>query len=102
MSLISDALGRLAGLLLRVALTLAGLVFAASLLVAGAIVMLFLLLRALLTGRKPAAMAAWQHYRQAADQARQAPAFRSRHAARTGPGSEPDVVDVQARDVPRD
>lgn len=101
MSLISDLLGRFAGLLLRMALVLAGLVFAASLLVAGAIVMLFLLLRALLTGRKPAAMAAWQHYRQAAAQARQAPSFRSRHAAHRR-DTEADVVDVQARDIPRD
>lgn len=98
MSLISDILGRLAGLLLRVALALAGALFAASLLAAGLLVMLFLLLRALLTGRKPAAMTAWQHYRQAARQARQAPA--AFHPRR--PGGDADVVDVQARDIPRD
>lgn len=97
MSLISDILGRLAGLLLRLALALAGALFAASLLAAGLLVMLFLLLRALLTGRKPAAMAAWQHYRQAARQARQAPAFHPRR-----PDRDADVVDVQARDIPRD
>lgn len=103
MSLISDFLGRLASLLLRLALALAGALFALSLLVAGVIVMLFLLLRALLTGRKPAAMAAWQHYRQAA---RQAQSFRSRFAVRPGRpgahGAKADVVDVQARDLPRD
>ena len=88
-----DLLRRLASLALRLALALAAAVFAASLLLAVLLLLALGTLRALLTGRKPAASVLWGRYR----------AFQARgawpgHPAAPGAG-RPDVVDVEAREV---
>ncbi len=101
MSLIADFIGRVASALLRLAFALAAAVFAVSLLLAGLVAVVFMLLRAVLTGRKPAPVVVWQRYRAAS----KASADRWTHragasAARSGARSAPaEVVDVQARDV---
>lgn len=98
MSLISDFAGRAIALLLRLVLALAAAVFAISLLLAGLVAVVFMLLRALLTGRKPAPVMVWQRYRQAS-----ASRWTRRSSAegRDGPrAAVADVVDVEARDIP--
>jgi hypothetical protein len=99
MSLISDFIGRAISLLLRLALALAAAVVAISLLLAGMVAVVFMLLRALLTGRKPAPVMVWQRYRQAS-----ASRWTQRAASEGGHGrpraAVADVVDVEARDIP--
>lgn len=73
--------------MLRAVAVLAGLLFAASLLVAGAVVALALVLRALLTGRRPAGVQ-WRMSR-----------GRFGHGARDARTPPGEVVDVEARDV---
>ena len=99
MALISDFFGGVALLVLRLLFALAAAVFAVSLLLAGLLTVVFVLLRALLTGRKPAAFVVWQRFRQAASWT---PRTRP-GAAPSGPGARvvpaDDVVDVPSRDV---
>lgn len=107
MALISDFLGSLMALLLRLSFALAAVVFAVSLLLAGLVAVAFMLLRALLTGQKPAPVVLWQRYR-AASQASAArwtrrPGGRSPGNPPSQPGVRPlpaDVVDVPSRDIP--
>ena len=99
MSVIADFAGQIVNLALRLVFGLFALVFALSLLVAGLIAVFFMLLRALLTGQRPAPVMVWQRYR-AASQAsaerwtRRAPGAQER--LRPAPG---DVTDVVAKDV---
>ena len=103
MSLIFDLVGRIVSLVLRLVFGLAAAVFALSLLFAGLLAVVFMLLRALLTGRKPAPVMVWQRYRQASQ------ASRARWTNRAAPAAAPsakglrpapaDVVDVTPRDV---
>jgi hypothetical protein len=65
MSLITDFVGRIVALALRLVFGLAAAVFALSLLFAGLLAVVFMVLRALLTGRKPAPVMVWQRYREA-------------------------------------
>ncbi len=104
MSLISDFIGRVVSLALRLVFGLAAAVFAVSLLFAGLVAVVFMLLRALLTGRKPAPVMVWQRYREAskASSARwtnraTSPATPAARGARPTPA---DVVDVTPRDIP--
>ena len=87
MNLISDLIGGIFSLVLRIVLALAAAVFAVS-----------LLLRGLITGQKAAPTMVWQQYRQAS-QAR----WTQRPATPAKPGqrqADPaDVVDVTPRDV---
>jgi len=103
MSLITDFVGRIVALALRLVFGLAAAVFALSLLLAGLLAVVFMLLRALLTGRKPAPVMVWQRYREAskASSAR----WTNRVPPTAGPvarGVRPepaDVVDVTPRDI---
>jgi hypothetical protein len=103
MSLISDFIGRIASFALRLVFGLAAAVFALSLLFAGLLAVAFMLLRALLTGRKPAPVMVWQRYREAsrASSARWTDrATPSDTLAQKGVRTVPeDVVDVIPRDV---
>ena len=100
MSLIADFANQIVSLVLRLVFGLFALVFALSLLVAGLIAVFFMLLRARLTGRRPAPIVAWQRYR-AASQAsaerwtRRAPGAPDRRAQ----PADDDVTDVTPRDV---
>ncbi len=83
--------GRAAGWLLRLVLGVAGAVLAVSLLVAGVLVALFVVVRALLTGRKPAFIVAFNQFRRSPLDARRpwaAPGVKSG-----------EVVDVEAREL---
>lgn len=104
MSLISDFIVRIASFALRLVFGLAAAVFAVSLLVAGLVAVVFMLLRALLTGHKPAPVMVWQRYREAsrASSARWTDrATPSATPAARGVRSTPaDVVDVTPRDIP--
>ena len=99
MSLISDLIGGVVSLALRIVLALAAAIFAVSLLLAGLFVVAFLLLRGLITGRKAAPTMVWQQYRQAS-QARwtQRPGSPARPGQRTADPA--DIVDVTPRDLP--
>jgi hypothetical protein len=107
MASISDFLGSLIALLLRLIFALAAVVLAVSLLLAGLVAVAFMLLRALLTGQRPAPVVLWQRYRAAS----QASAARwTRRPGSSTPGNRPpqpgmrplpaDVVDVPSRDIP--
>lgn len=107
MASISDFLGSLIALLLRLIFALAAVVLAVSLLLAGLVAVAFMLLRALLTGQRPAPVVLWQRYRAAS----QASAARwTRRPGSNTPGNRPpqpgmrplpaDVVDVPSRDIP--
>ena len=99
MSVIADFAGQIVILALRLVFGLFALVFALSLLVAGLIAVLFMLLRSLLTGQRPAPVMVWRRYR-AASQAsaerwtRRAPGAQERLRPAAG-----DVTDVVAKDV---
>jgi len=97
-----DLVGRAASMLLRLMLTLAVVVFTVSLLLAVALLVLFGLLWSLLTGRKPAPLALWQRYREAAPRPRWTRPTGTRGAAVRPARVLADVVDVQARDVTPD
>jgi hypothetical protein len=102
MSLISDFIGSLVSLALRLVFGLAAAVFALSLLFAGLLAVVFMLLRALITGRKPAPFMVWQRYRDAS----RASSARWTGRAATDPAAKgvravpADVVDVIPRDIP--
>jgi uncharacterized membrane protein len=102
MILMSTLLQRTLSLLLRFLLAALAAVFALSLLAAGVVVALFVVLRALLTGRRPALWETWRVVR--SRQGRWRPtAAADGAAARTGvrrPAAD-DVTDVEARDIPR-
>lgn len=93
MSLIAEVLARVTGWALRVVLLAAAAVFTLSLLVAGLLVATFLLLRALLTGRRPEAARVWGRFR--------AVHTRTPWSRPTGARgrSSAQVVDVEAREV---
>jgi len=93
-------LSRIIGFALKVVLGLFAALFAISLLVAGLIVFVVLLLKSLITGRRPAASMAFGRFQQFSSQNGW-----SGRAAREGaskPNSKPgagDVVDVEVREV---
>ena len=100
MSLIAEVASQIVSLAVRLVFGLFALIFAASLLVAGLIVVLFMVLRALLTGRKPAPVMVWQRYRAASQASAQRWTGRAPDAA--GRATRPladDVTDVTPRDV---
>lgn len=94
-----NALFDLVASLLRGVVKLVLLVFAAvfalSVLFAGIVVVAVLVLRALLTGRKPAVFTTFTRFNQAAQQFR--PGFRPGGGAATS--AHADVVDVEAHEV---
>ncbi len=104
MALITDFVGRIVALALRLVFGLAAVVFALSLLFAGLLAVVFMVLRALLTGRRPAPIMVWQRYREAsrASSARwtSRAATAAEPAAKGGRAVPADVVDVIPRDIP--
>ena len=85
-------------LALKLVLFAAALIFALSLLCVALLSLAYVLLKALLTGRKPAFVTTFQHFNQARQQFK-----RGGWATRSGPGfarsASDDVVDVQAHEV---
>lgn len=75
-------------------------VFALSVLCAGLLVVAFMVVRFLLTGRKPAVVTTFTRFNQAAQQFRPGfrPGFAPGSAAAAHPGSA-DIVDVEAHEV---
>ncbi len=98
MTLLFDLIGQVAALLLRLMFTLVAAAFALGVLLIGLVVVLFMLLRALLTGRKPMPFMVWQRYREAsrASRARWTNRARSPWAQ---PAADDDVTDVDASPV---
>jgi len=96
MNSLTDFLGRVLSVALKLALGLAGLVFLLSLLLASLVVVLGLSIWALLTGRKPAPVMVFERFRQTSQ--------RYAHGAWVRPSGSGaprgDVVDVQAHEVP--
>lgn len=95
MSSLADLPGRVAGFLLRLVWLAAAAVFTLSLLVAAFIVMVVVVLRALLTGRRPAPAAVWTRFRDARARAPW-PGHGPGFCGAPKPG---DVVDVEVREV---
>lgn len=85
----------LRGVVKLVLLVLAA-VFALSVLCAGLLVVVVMVLRFLLTGRKPAVVTTFTRFNQAAQQFR--PGFRSGESSVARPNSA-DIVDVEAHEV---
>jgi len=100
MNTLSDSLGHLFRLVVRLVLVAAGAVFFFSLLLAGVLAALGLTLWSLLRGRRPVLADLWQVQRTMRARAR-ARGFgdwpRSRHTA--APTAPEDIVEVQAREV---
>ena len=102
MSTLFELIARLIALLLRLSFYALAAVAAFGILLVGVLTLVWVVLRALLTGRKPMPWLIWQQYRSAAGQTR------SRWQARAGQGTEgrpratgaDDVVDVEARELP--
>jgi len=99
MNPITDFVGRVLSVVLKLALGLAGLVFLLSLLLASLVVVLGLSLWALLTGRKPAPVMVFERFRQTSQRYAHGAWVRRPESGAAGaaPG---DVVDVQAHEVP--
>lgn len=102
MSLIANLLQRMLSLLLRLLLALMAAIFALSLLVAGLGVVVFAVLRALVTGRRPVLWDTWRSVRERQSRWRTptAPAEVPARAVGRRPAPD-DVTDVEARDIPR-
>ncbi len=98
MDVLSHLVSTITRLALKLLLIAAAAVFALSLLFVALLSLAFVLLKALLTGRKPAFVTTFQHFNQARQQFK-----RSGWATRSGPGfarpASDDVVDVQAHEV---
>ncbi len=92
---------RIIGFALKIVIGLFAALFAISLLVAGLIVFVVLLLKSLITGRRPAASMAFGRFQQFSSQngwsGRGAREGASKPHAKPGSG---DVVDVEVREVP--
>jgi hypothetical protein len=96
---------RLIGLFLRLCFYALVAPAALGVLLLGVLVVLWMLLRALLTGRKPMPWLIWQQYRAAARSAqsrwtRRAAPGTARPASHYGSTPDDEVVDVQARELP--
>ncbi len=93
--------GQIIGFTLKIVIGLFAAVFAVSLLLAGLIVFIVLLLKSLITGRRPTASMAFGRFQQFSSQngwsGRGAREGGSKPHAKAGSG---DVVDVEVREVP--
>jgi hypothetical protein len=98
MSFLADLPRRLIGLAFRLLLLAAAAIFTLSLLFAAVVVLIFSVLRALLTGRKPAPAMVWGRFRDFRAQSAWPGQGPGRHAQ--GGQAPAEVVDVQAREVP--
>lgn len=91
---------RMIGLALKIVIGLFAALFAISLLVAGLIVFIVLLLKSLITGRRPAASMAFGRFQQFSSQ--NGWSGRGAREGASKPNSKPgagDVVDVEVREV---
>jgi len=84
-------------ILFKLLLSLFALVFVVSLLVAGLVAVVVTVVWALLRGRKPAVFTTVSRFRQASHKFRQG----TWSGPTAPPSKDSDVVDVQAREVPR-
>ncbi|MDO9480064.1 MAG: hypothetical protein U1E02_45045 [Hydrogenophaga sp.] len=98
----TDFLGRVVSGIIKLVFGLAVAIFVLSLLLAVLVVVLVSSLWALLSGRKPAPVVMFQHFRQASQRYTGGVWSGRTGAGRTaGRGAKPgDVVDVQAHEVP--
>jgi hypothetical protein len=87
--------GQLLRFFFKLLLAAFGLVFAVSLLAAALVMLLFGLVKWAVTGKKPAPVVAFGHFKQF--KSGQFAPFSNRSAARTAPAA--DVVDVEVREV---
>ncbi|MDZ7919292.1 hypothetical protein [Rhodoferax sp.] len=101
MNLVSQVVSAVLRTVLKLALLAAALVFITSLLIVGLLSLVLVLLKALLTGRKPVFVTTFQRFNQARQQFKQG-GWRAGPAGAGGfaPGAGvADVVDVQAHEV---
>lgn len=98
MNAFADLLGRVAGLVLRLALGLAAAVFLISLLLASVLAVAGMSLWALITGRRPAPLVVFGHLRERSRQYSQG-VWRGGQASPQAPAARGEVVDVEAREV---
>ncbi|HSX92525.1 MAG TPA: hypothetical protein VLG41_06370 [Hydrogenophaga sp.] len=98
MNAFADLLGRVAGLVLRLALGLAAAVFLVSLLLASVLAVAGMSLWALITGRRPAPLVVFGRLRERSRQYSQG-VWRGGPASPQGPAARGEVVDVEAREV---
>jgi len=96
MNLLPDLVSGILRGVVKVVLLALTAVFVVGVLCVGLALVVVLVLRFLLTGRKPAVFTAFTRFNQAAQQFR--PGFRSANAGATHPGSA-DIVDVEAHEV---
>ena len=96
MNLISDVVASLLRGVVKLVLLVFAAVFALSMFAAGLVVVLVMVLRYLLTGRKPAVVTTFTRFNQAARQFR--PGFRPGATSTERPVSA-DIVDVEAHEV---
>jgi hypothetical protein len=98
MNVVSQFVSAVLRTVLKLGLLAAALVFIASLLIVALISIVFVLLKALVTGRKPVFVTTFQRFNQARQQYKQ-----GAWPGRAGPGfsraAPEDVVDVQAHEV---
>ena len=101
MNAFSDFLGRVVSGVIRLALGLAALVFMLSLLLASLVLVVGVSLWAIVTGRKPAPVMAFERFRQTSQRYAQGAWVRRPAGSQSAPGGG-DVVDVQAHVVSDD
>ncbi|AOS80823.1 MULTISPECIES: hypothetical protein [Hydrogenophaga] len=101
MNAFADLLGRVAGLVLRLALGLAAALFLVSLLLASVLAVAGMSLWALVTGRRPAPLVVFGRLRERSRQYSQG-VWRNGPASPQGAAARGEVVDVEAREVDED
>lgn len=101
MDALFDFMGRVVSGVIRLALGVAALVFMLSLLLASLVLVIGVSLWALVTGRKPAPVMAFERFRQTSQRYAQGAWVRRPGSAPSGSAGG-DVVDVQAHVVPDD
>ena len=95
----SDAVSQIFSFLLKLALGVFAALFAVSLLVAALIAFAFSMLKALITGRKPASVVAFRRFQQFSRQGIWPGTPSAQTAAKAASGQ---IVDVEAREIPDD
>jgi hypothetical protein len=105
MDVLTHLVSSITRLALKLVLLAAALIFALSLLCVALLSLAFVLLKALLTGRKPAFVTTFQHFNQARQQFKRGGFGAAGTSAAGGFGHQApaaDVVDVQAHEVRND
>lgn len=105
MNLVSQVISAVLRTVLKLTVLAAALVFVTSLLIVALLSLVFVLLKALLTGRKPVFVTTFQRFNQARQQFKRGSFGAAGSAAAGGFGHQApaaDVVDVQAHEVRND